>query len=162
MTVKDKQGNAAGTIPYEIGYGRPPVSSRFQKGQSGNPKGRPKQRPRPIGELLINAFDNPVTVTFGGREQTMDAAKALLINLVHRAIKGDPKSLRKLGTLLDKSRLLGRTEDPDRPTGAVFLNEEEHAELHAHPDRWLDIVRRARARAAAKPRPTETAPLWGP
>ena len=27
---------------YDIGYGKPPEHSRFQKGQSGNPKGRPK------------------------------------------------------------------------------------------------------------------------
>jgi hypothetical protein len=33
------EGNAAG---YEVGYGRPPKHTRFRKGQSGNPKGRPK------------------------------------------------------------------------------------------------------------------------
>jgi Family of unknown function (DUF5681) len=27
---------------YAIGYGKPPVHTRFAKGQSGNPKGRPK------------------------------------------------------------------------------------------------------------------------
>ena len=26
---------------YEVGYGRPPVATRFAPGQSGNPKGRP-------------------------------------------------------------------------------------------------------------------------
>ncbi|MDB5317781.1 MAG: hypothetical protein JWO26_370 [Rhodospirillales bacterium] len=27
---------------YKVGYGRPPQGTRFKKGQSGNPKGRPK------------------------------------------------------------------------------------------------------------------------
>jgi hypothetical protein len=27
---------------YPVGYRKPPVHSRFKKGQSGNPRGRPK------------------------------------------------------------------------------------------------------------------------
>jgi hypothetical protein len=27
---------------YEVGYGKPPATTRFIKGKSGNPKGRPK------------------------------------------------------------------------------------------------------------------------
>jgi len=31
------------TPDYEMGYGKPPKSSRFAKGKSGNPSGRPKK-----------------------------------------------------------------------------------------------------------------------
>ncbi|MGO8758755.1 MAG: DUF5681 domain-containing protein [Terracidiphilus sp.] len=31
-----------GINEYEVGYGKPPSDGRFQKGRSGNPKGRPK------------------------------------------------------------------------------------------------------------------------
>ena len=33
---KDRNGH------YEVGYGKPPVATRWQPGQSGNPKGREK------------------------------------------------------------------------------------------------------------------------
>ena len=29
---------------YEVGYGKPPVNTRFRKGQSGHPGGRPKAK----------------------------------------------------------------------------------------------------------------------
>ena len=41
---------------YEVGYAKPPVKSRFKKGTSGNPKGRPKgartRSPSAFGERL--------------------------------------------------------------------------------------------------------------
>lgn len=36
----DSQGH--GAADYEVGYGRPPVATRFKAGQSGNPSGRAK------------------------------------------------------------------------------------------------------------------------
>ena len=47
MAKKPSGGSGDGkdpTIPYEVGYGRPPIESRFQPGQSGNPKGRRKRQ----------------------------------------------------------------------------------------------------------------------
>jgi len=44
----------------KVGYGQPPLESRFKPGQSGNPKGRPKQPAHTVNvrdELIEVFFD---------------------------------------------------------------------------------------------------------
>src|SRR3954471_13019930 len=49
-TFPDKQGNNR-----RIGYGAPPLDTRFRKGQSGNPAGRPKRKT--LGERIAHMLD---------------------------------------------------------------------------------------------------------
>jgi hypothetical protein len=50
MATKRKGGRRGNEInggdekPYRVGYGRPPLETRFKPNQSGNPKGRPRRR----------------------------------------------------------------------------------------------------------------------
>lgn len=46
---------------YEVGYGKPPKHSQFQKGRSGNPKGRPK-KPKNLPALVLKTFGEKVVV----------------------------------------------------------------------------------------------------
>jgi len=48
---------------YKIGYGKPPVGRRFQKGQSGNPRG---PRRKDLSSLLVAALNEPVYATIDG------------------------------------------------------------------------------------------------
>lgn len=76
----------------EVGYQRPPKSARFQKGQSGNPRGRPKNRKRALP--YDHVLGQMVTVREDGREKRVTAAEAFLLQLTKKGLEGDSASAR--------------------------------------------------------------------
>jgi hypothetical protein len=82
----------AGAADYATGYGKPPLHTRFRKGQSGNPAGRPRKQPRTcVKELtLAEAYRAVVVKEDGdGRAEPVPALQAILRSQVALAIKGN-------------------------------------------------------------------------
>jgi len=69
----------------DVGYGRPPVSTRFRKGQSGNPRGRPKGRKKEVPNDAV--LGQTVTIREDGVEKTMTAAEAFLLSLAKQGLE---------------------------------------------------------------------------
>lgn len=72
---------------YKVGYGNPPIQSRFQPGQSGNPSGRPKGS-RNINTVVREALLEQVTITHNGRTKKVAAQDALILRYLGFAMSG--------------------------------------------------------------------------
>jgi uncharacterized protein DUF5681 len=79
-------------VRYAVGYGRPPAASRFQPGQSGNPKGRPKGV-RNASSLARDALERKIEVKVNGRRKNMTVRSAAYLRLAEKAVAGDAKAL---------------------------------------------------------------------
>ena len=84
----------------QVGYGRPPKTTRFKKGQSGNPKGRPKGSLN-VATMLIKTLREKVVINENGKRKTVTKLEAALKQMVNKAASGDPRALR---LLLDSAR----------------------------------------------------------
>jgi len=86
----------------KVGYGRPPLHTRFKEGQSGNPKGRPRKRLNLIAEIQAELSES-VTMTIKGRPVKVSKLRALLRASCANALKGDRHALETLLTWAARS-----------------------------------------------------------
>jgi len=105
-----------------VGYGNPPVHTRFKKGQSGNPKGRRKGQ-RNVHTVVDEALSQRITIREGNRTRSVTKLDAVILTMISAALKGDAKALASLIALL---RSLGMTgEPPQAPTQEPFTADDQ-------------------------------------
>jgi hypothetical protein len=97
----------------KVGYKRPPKATQFKKGQSGNPKGRPKGR-KSTGTIISEAFNTKRRVRELDRERSMTQIEISLHACLQKAMRGD---VRALTALLREARLAGTSGDIAEPGG---------------------------------------------
>ena len=83
--------NNDNTRNYEAGYGKPPANTRFKRGQSGNPKGRPKGS-RGFVSIFNRTLKERLTINEGGRRKVINKLEGIFKQLVNRAVSGDTNS----------------------------------------------------------------------
>lgn len=80
---------------YVIGHGKPPQTTRFMPGQSGNPKGRPKGA-KNLATLVDKTINERVMVTENGKRKSISKLEATVKQLVNKAASGDHKAMLQL------------------------------------------------------------------
>ena len=76
--------------PYQVGYGKPPKHTRFQKGRSGNPFGRPRA-PKSFRTLTQRMLDEEVSLTENGQQRVLSRLEVIFTQIVNKAAMGDQK-----------------------------------------------------------------------
>ena len=94
----------------EIGYGKPPRNTRFRKGRSGNPKGRPPGRKKtPPFEAVLGQM---VTVREDGVERSVTAAEAFALYLTKQGLDGNNAAARQAADAIGDARAKRRKFSP--------------------------------------------------
>lgn len=101
--------------PYDVGYGKPPKHSRFKKGKSGNPAGRPKKRKSPI-----NVLEEPVTMAVDGKKREVTAFEASLRKTAHSALEGRLPAIKRFFKYCEEADLLIDRNKP-RTHGVYYV-----------------------------------------
>lgn len=108
------------------GYKKPPVASRWRKGQSGNPSGR-KRGTLNLRTDLIAELEEVIQINEGGSSRRITKQRALLKSLAARGIQGDARAANLILSLI--SRLL---EPEEQPIIASEVSAEDEAILKAY------------------------------
>ena len=117
----ESQANKEG---YVVGYGKPPIHSRFRKGQSGNPRGRTagsKNEKTLVREILGKKI--PVRTPEGQRR--LNSFEISLIKLREKAAQGDIRAIREVLGYLAQISAASEQEAASGKTPAVLAPGDE-------------------------------------
>ena len=97
---------------------KPPRSTQFKPGQSGNPLGRPRRK-LDMSIALNKALNDKIRVSNLGTMRT--GLEAVVQSIVDRVLQGDSKGIVPLMNLFNKAKVFKPVPNPTRLTGVVVM-----------------------------------------
>ena len=135
---------------YKVGPGRPPLHTRFRKGQSGNPGGRGKKQ---LSALLADALNEPVFVTIDGERRKTTKREAVVLQLVDKSTSADLRATKMLIDMLKDIEKKAGAAAPPEPAKFTAADEEVFEHFVARLRRQIAAEAAANgAGASAQPR----------
>ncbi len=116
-----QRNDSDGSEVQPVGYGNPPIESRFQKGQSGNPKGRPPKslNKRAIVQRVLTEKQRLNNQARG--ERVLYTRLELIVMLVKQlAASGHQQATKLYTAVLEK---YGRQEPNNQKVGYLIVPE---------------------------------------
>jgi hypothetical protein len=80
---------------YDVGYGKPPEHTRFKKGHSGNPSGRPRGSLNVQSEMK-GLLASKTRIKIDGAVQRVSTSRALCLALIQKGMRGDVRAFSKI------------------------------------------------------------------
>ena len=124
-----------------VGYRRPPTHTQWKKGQSGNPRGRPKRDT--LDAILEHLLDRRVTVRVGNTTRRITLREHILQEFLGKAAEGHAPTLKLVLAEL-------RRQD-ERATESDSFDAADREVIDALYRRIADDIRAPRPEEAAKP-----------
>jgi uncharacterized protein DUF5681 len=93
---------------YAVGYGRPPIESRFQRGTSGNPRGRRKGS-KNLKTLIRKAMTASVSIHEGTKTRRVSKIEGVVLRQLQSALTGDDRSAM---AVIKMAMQMGLLEEP--------------------------------------------------
>jgi hypothetical protein len=93
---------------YAVGYGRPPIGSRFQPGSSGNPRGRRKGS-KNLKTLIRKAMTASISIQEGTKTRRVSKIEGVVLRQLQSALTGDDRSAM---AVIKMAMQMGLLEEP--------------------------------------------------